>query len=58
LLDFEQGAVFSYHYDFGDSWRHTVAVEEFLTLASTPKHGSCVDGARARPPRMLVGCRI
>ena len=30
LLDFEQGAVFSYHYDFGDGWRHTVAVEEFL----------------------------
>lgn len=50
LLDFEQGAVFSYHYDFGNNWRHTVVVEEFLTLASTPKNGSCVAGARARPP--------
>jgi hypothetical protein len=27
LLDFEQGSVFSYHYDFGDGWRHTVVVE-------------------------------
>jgi hypothetical protein len=55
LLDFEQGAVFSYHYDFGDSWRHTVAVEEFLTLASTPKQGSCIAGERARPPEDVGG---
>ena len=55
LLDFEQGSVFSYHYDFGDGWRHTVVVEEFLTLASTPTHGSCVAGARARPPEDVGG---
>jgi hypothetical protein len=55
LLDFERGSVFSYHYDFGDGWRHTVAVEEFLTLASSPKQGSCVAGARARPPEDVGG---
>ncbi|WP_246670613.1 plasmid pRiA4b ORF-3 family protein [Agrobacterium sp. ICMP 6402] len=55
LMDFEQGAVFSYHYDFGDGWRHTVAVEEFLTLTATPKHGSCVAGERARPPEDVGG---
>lgn len=55
MLDFEQGAVFSYHYDFGDGWRHTVVVEEFLTLASTPEHGSCIAGARARPPEDVGG---
>ncbi|MGF6178437.1 plasmid pRiA4b ORF-3 family protein [Ensifer sp. 4252] len=55
MLDFEQGAVFSYHYDFGDGWRHTVAVEEFLTLAATPKHGTCVAGERARPPEDVGG---
>ncbi|RUM96333.1 plasmid pRiA4b ORF-3 family protein [Pseudaminobacter arsenicus] len=27
LRDFEQGATFSYLYDFGDSWRHTILVE-------------------------------
>jgi hypothetical protein len=30
-------------------------VEEFLTLASTPKQGSCVAGARARPPEDVGG---
>jgi len=55
LLDFEQGAVFSYHYDFGDGWRHAVAIEDFLTLASAPKHGSCVAGAKARPPEDVGG---
>lgn len=55
LLDFEQGAIFSYHYDFGDGWRHTVAVEAFLTLSMTPKHGTCVAGERARPPEDVGG---
>lgn len=55
LLDFEQGAVFNYHYDFGDGWRHTVAVEEFLTLSVAPKHGTCVAGERARPPEDVGG---
>ncbi|RDL48911.1 hypothetical protein BLJAPNOD_04258 [Ensifer sp. M14] len=55
LQDFEQGAVFSYNYDFGDGWWHTVAVEEFLMLSSTPKHGSCVAGERARPPEDVGG---
>ena len=34
LLDFEQGAVFSYQYDFGDNCRHTVAIKEFLTRSA------------------------
>lgn len=55
LRDFEQGAVFSYLYDFGDSWRHTVIVEEFGAFDSTPKHGSCIEGARARPPEDVGG---
>lgn len=55
LLDFEDGAVFSYHYDFGDGWRHTVAIEKFLTLSANPKHGTCVAGKRARPPEDVGG---
>lgn len=58
LLDFEQGSVFSYHYDFGDGWRHTVVVEEFLNLASTPKNGSCIAGERARPPEDVGVCQV
>jgi len=55
LLDFDEGAVFRYHYDFGDGWRHTVAIEEFVTLATTPKQGSCIAGERARPPEDVGG---
>jgi hypothetical protein len=30
-------------------------VEEFLTLSATPKHGTSVAGARARPPEDVGG---
>ncbi len=55
LRDFEYGAVFSYVYDFGDSWRHTVRIEEFVALDVSPKHGTCIAGARARPPEDVGG---
>jgi hypothetical protein len=52
-LDFEQGAVFSYHYDFGDGWRHTVTVEEFLSLATTPNTGAA-SPANVRDRRKML----
>lgn len=55
LRDFEDGAIFNYLYDFGDSWRHTVVIEELMALDVTPKHGTCIDGARARPPEDVGG---
>lgn len=55
LLDLERGSVFRYRYDFGDGWRHTVAVEEVFTLTATPKHGSYIAGERARPPEDVGG---
>lgn len=55
LRDFELGAVFRYLYDFGDSWRHTIVIEEFGSFDVAPKHGSCIDGARARPPEDVGG---
>lgn len=55
LCDFERGAVFSYVYDFGDNWRHSVAIEEFIALDTVPKHGICIEGARARPPEDVGG---
>ena len=57
LLDFERGAVFNYLYDFGDCWRHSVVIEEPLALDANPKHGSCIEGAGARPPEDVGGVR-
>jgi hypothetical protein len=56
LSDFrEPGVVFSYIYDFGDNWRHAIEIEKFLALDETPKHASCIGGARARPPEDVGG---
>lgn len=44
------GQVFHYEYDFGDSWRHEIQVEEFLPVVSQQKYPLCLDGARACPP--------
>jgi hypothetical protein len=55
LPDFRLGATLRYLYDFGDGWRHTIAIENFLTLDTTPKHGVCTGGARARPPEHVGG---
>jgi hypothetical protein len=55
LCDFDCGAIFSYLYDFGDGWRHSVVIEDFKALDVTPRHGICIDGARARPPESVGG---
>lgn len=53
--DFARGAVFNYVYDFDDNWRHTVMIGEFVALEVAPKHGTCIDGACARPPEDVGG---
>lgn len=57
LRDFgrENGVRFTYAYDFGDNWRHTVEIEELLALDIEPNLATCVDGARARPPEDVGG---
>lgn len=56
LRDFRgAGPAFTYIYDFGDNWHHTVEIEEFLALDTPPKQASCTDGARARPPEDVGG---
>jgi hypothetical protein len=57
LLDFDRREVapFKYLYDFGDSWRHTVEIEQLLALDVAPSVGTCVAGARARPPEDVGG---
>ena len=56
LRDFrEPGVVFTYVYDFGDNWRHTVEIEKFLALDEPSRQAACVAGARARPPEDVGG---
>lgn len=46
---------FTYVYDMGDNWEHTIQIEK--TLAAEPKVGypRCIDGARACPPEDCGG---
>jgi hypothetical protein len=41
---------FFYEYDFGDSWRHEVVVEDTDPMPAILKFAVCVDGQRACPP--------
>lgn len=44
------GDRFSYVYDFGDDWRHTVEVEKRLPSGTAHRGVRCVAGRRAGPP--------
>ncbi len=47
---------FGYEYDFGDSWVHSVTVQQILPPAATAVLGAlCRDGARACPPEDCGG---
>ena len=49
------GIMFTYIYDFGDDWRHTIELEELRSFDHAPRQATCVDGARARPPEDVGG---
>jgi hypothetical protein len=51
------GYQFGYLYDFGDSWEHTVLVEDILETAAGERYPACLDGARACPPEDVGGTR-
>jgi Plasmid pRiA4b ORF-3-like protein len=46
---------FRYVYDFGDDWRHDVAVESELRSRGTLKSAVCIDGENACPPEDCGG---
>lgn len=52
LRDFSRkpGTAFTYIYDFGDNWRHTVTLEKLVAVTPSPKTATCIDGARCCPP--------
>lgn len=49
------GDRFSYLYDFGDDWRHTVEVEKRLPPGTAHRGVRCVAGRRAGPPEDCGG---
>jgi len=49
------GTRIKYEYDFGDSWEHTILVEEILPPDPKMRHPVCLDGARACPPEDVGG---
>jgi hypothetical protein len=57
LRDFsrEDGISFSYIYDLGDNWVHTVEIEKHVSLDVAPRIAACVAGERARPPEDVGG---
>lgn len=50
-----QAKVFSYTYDFGDGWKHRVAVEDTLPIDPASKHSICTGGAQSCPPEDVGG---
>jgi hypothetical protein len=46
---------FTYLYDFGDSWRHTIEIEEVLAESDSEKWALCLEGARSCPPEDCGG---
>ncbi len=46
---------FDYEYDFGDSWRHTIAIEEVRDGRDGDGGARCLGGARACPPEDCGG---
>jgi Plasmid pRiA4b ORF-3-like protein len=41
---------FSYTYDFGDNWHHTIQIEKFLDAEAGVRYPRCIAGKRACPP--------
>ena len=46
---------FTYTYDFGDDWRHSVVIEEVLPADPTADYPRFVDGQRRAPPEDVGG---
>ncbi|MBN1910542.1 MAG: SEC-C domain-containing protein [Pirellulales bacterium] len=46
---------FIYEYDFGDSWRHEIVIEDTLPAEDGVRYPRCLDGRRAGPPEDCGG---
>ena len=54
-LGLREKAKFSYEYDFGDSWEHTILVEKILAAEKDAHYPLCAAGKRACPPEDVGG---
>lgn len=55
-LTIERGVTaFTYTYDFGDDWRHSIVIEEVLSADPALDYPRFVDGARRAPPEDVGG---
>jgi len=52
---YREGQRFSYEYDFGDSWDHTLLVEKILLPQEGVRYPICLKGKRACPPEDVGG---
>jgi hypothetical protein len=50
-----EGQRFTYEYDFGDSWEHTLLVEKILPPEEGVRYPLCLKGKRACPPEDVGG---
>ncbi len=51
----QENLSFTYLYDYGDDWEHTVLVEKILPQDPEIKYPVCLDGRRACPPEDCGG---
>ncbi len=51
----EMGENFSYTYDFGDNWQHSVETEAILPIDRTKIYPFCIDGKMNCPPEDCGG---
>jgi hypothetical protein len=51
----KEGDAASYEYDFGDGWRHTVALESIDTIRKGEPRLTCLGGERRCPPEDCGG---
>jgi hypothetical protein len=51
----QEGATFTYEYDFGDSWEHKLVLEAILPVDETAAYPRCLAGERACPPEDCGG---
>ncbi len=54
-LGLHEKAKFSYEYDFGDSWEHTILLEKILPAEKGVHYPACIKGKRACPPEDVGG---
>ena len=46
---------FSYTYDFGDDWEHTIVIEKAPSVSDAANYPACIAGKRACPPEDCGG---